>query len=238
VNRSRIAALVAATALLVVAAFVRADGGGTKAIPLMATFIGNMAFAITDGTTTIYTDFPYESGYSGYMTYDFAGVPKVQGALCLVTHGHRDHFDAPLFSGMDAVLIAPPDVEARVPKERTIPFAPKMRYRDVAIEAFSTPHAAIGHASYLVTWHGLRLYFTGDTDDVDQLLAMKDLDVAFVSPWLIEKVAERKGRIGARQIVCYHHQTGEKVPALQNRVVPAQGETLALPALTAATAPR
>jgi hypothetical protein len=54
---------------------------------LTATFIGNMAFAVTDGTTTLYTDFPYESGYSGYMTYDFDAVPKAKDSLCLITHG-------------------------------------------------------------------------------------------------------------------------------------------------------
>lgn len=236
-TRSRVFALAVAAALAATLAAV-ARPGAPEPIPLLATFIGNMAFAITDGTTTIYTDFPYESGYSGYMTYDFAAVPKTAGALCLVTHGHRDHFDAPLFAKMDAMLIAPPDVEARVPKERTIPFAPKMRYRDVEIEALETPHAGIGHASYLVTWHGLRLYFTGDTDGVDQLLAMKNLDFAFVSPWLIERVAGMKGRIDARQVVCYHHQADERVPAFQNRIVPRQGETLALPALTAVAAPR
>lgn len=205
---------------------------------LRATFIGNMAFAITDGTTTIYTDFPYESGYGGYMTYDFAALPKAPGALCLVTHGHRDHFDAPLFAKLDAMLIAPPDVEARVAPDRTIPFAPKMRYRDVSIEAFETPHAGIGHASYLVTWHGLRLYFTGDTESVDRLLAMRNLDAAFVSPWLMEMVAERKARIDTRTLVCYHQQKDEKVPAFQNRVVPKPGETLTLSAPTAAAVPR
>lgn len=235
-SRSRIPALLVAGALAAV--LVRGEDTGPKPIPLLATFIGNMAFAITDGTTTIYTDFPYESGYSGYMAYDFAAVPKAPGALCLVTHGHRDHFDAPLFSRMDAMLIAPPDVEARVPKERRIPFAPRMRYRDIEIEAQSTPHGPVGHASYLVTWHGLRLYFTGDTDRADQLLAMRNLDFAFVSPWLIQRVAESKRRIDARQVVCYHHQADEAVAPFQNRIVPHQGETLALPAVTAATAPR
>ena len=235
-NRSRIPALLVAAALA--AALVRAEDSGPKPIPLLATFIGNMAFAITDGTTTIYTDFPYESGYSGYMTYDFSAVPKAKGALCLVTHGHRDHFDTLLFSKMDAMLIAPADVEARVPKERRIPFAPRMRYRDIEIEAQSTPHGPVGHASYLVTWHGLRLYCSGDTDRADQLLALKNLDFAFVSPWLIQRVAETRRRIDARQVVCYHHQADETVPLFQNRIVPRQGETLALPAVTATTAPR
>lgn len=240
-TRSRTAGLGAGAALVAAIALAEAGGGGpstAKAQALRATFIGNMAFAITDGKTTIYTDFPYEPGAFGYMTYDFAAVPKTPGALCLVTHGHRDHFDAQLFARMDALLIAPPSVEARVSRDKTIPFAPKMQYRDLEIEALTTPHGKIEHTSYLVTWRGQRLYFTGDTDSADRLLATKNLDVAFVSPWLIAKIAGAKGRIDAREIVCYHHQADEKVAALQDRIVPRQGETLALPAVTAATAPR
>jgi len=229
----------AAFAAALVLAQARAGGPSTpKTQALRATFIGNTAFAITDGTTTVYTDFPYEPGAFGYMTYDFTAVPKAAGALCLVTHGHRDHFDALLFAKMDALLIAPPSVEAKVPEAKTIAFAPKMLYRDLQIEALTTPHGTIEHASYLVTWRGLRLYLTGDTDSADRLLATRNLDVAFVSPWLIAKVAGMKGRIDARQIVCYHHQTDEKVPAFQDRIVPRQGETIALPVVTAATAPR
>jgi L-ascorbate metabolism protein UlaG (beta-lactamase superfamily) len=222
----------------VIAAFVLAAAvaTGTGAVPLRATFIGNMAFAITDGKTTLYTDFPYQSGYAGYMTYDFASVPKAPGALCLVTHGHLDHFDPSLFAKMDAKLIAPPSVEARVASDRSIPFAPRMHFRVLEIEALTTPHGNVEHASYLVTWHGRRLYFTGDTDSVDPLLAMKDLDYAFVSPWLLGMVAERKGRIDARTVVCYHHTPAETVPPVQNRIVPKPGETLTLEAAAVSTA--
>ncbi len=94
---------------------------------------------------------------------------------------------------MDAKAIAPPKVAATLPPARVIPFAPKMTYRDITIEAFPTPHGDADHASYLVEWHGVRLYFTGDTDSADQLLAMKNLDYAFVSPWLIGKIAQQKG---------------------------------------------
>jgi L-ascorbate metabolism protein UlaG (beta-lactamase superfamily) len=98
------------------------------------------------------------------------------------------------------------------------------------VEAFPTPHGDIDHASYLVTWHGLRLYFTGDTDSIDQLLAMKNLDYAFVSPWLIGKVEAQKGRIDARTVICYHHRADEKIPAAPNRIVPKQGSMLLLEA--------
>ncbi|HEY3204521.1 MAG TPA: MBL fold metallo-hydrolase [Thermoanaerobaculia bacterium] len=193
-------------------------------------FIGNMAFAITDGKTTLYTDFPYRSGAFGYMTYETSAVPPARDALCLVTHGHLDHFDPDLFRKMDASLIAPPSLAAQLETARAIPFAPKMSYRDIEIEAFRTPHGDIEHYSYLVTWHGLRLYFTGDTDSPDRLLAMHDLDVAFVSPWLIEAVSRQKARIDARQVVAYHHRAGEAVAALQNRRVPKQGETFVVEA--------
>jgi L-ascorbate metabolism protein UlaG (beta-lactamase superfamily) len=228
----------AATCILALATAASAAVAAPATPPLRATFIGNMAFAITDGRTTIYTDFPYQSGYAGYMTYDFASVPKAPGALCLVTHGHLDHFDPSLFAKMDAKLIAPSSVEAKVPADRTIPFAPKMHYRVVEIEGLTTPHGHapgtyVDHASYLVTWHGRRLYFTGDTESADQLLAMKNLDYAFVSPWLLEAVEERKGRIDARVVVLYHHRADTKVSAAPNRIVPKQGETLTLEAAPA-----
>jgi L-ascorbate metabolism protein UlaG (beta-lactamase superfamily) len=208
-------------------------GAGT-APELRFTFIGNMAFLITDGTTTVYTDFPYQSGYHGYMTYDFDSVPKAAGALCLVTHGHPDHFDAELFGRMDAELIAPRSVEAQFPPGRVIPLARKMTYRDIEIEAFPTKHHGIEHYSYLVTWHGRRLYFTGDTDSTDPLLQMRDLDVAFVSPWLMDAVAGKKGRVDASRVVCYHQTLDEKVPAFQDRLVLKQGEAFELPGLAAA----
>jgi L-ascorbate metabolism protein UlaG (beta-lactamase superfamily) len=195
---------------------------------LTATFIGNMAFAITDGKTTVYTDFPYDPGAFGYMTYDFAKVPKASPALCLITHGHRDHFDASLFGRMDAKIIAPPELEATLPKDRVIPVAPNMTWGDVTIEAFRTPHGSIDHRSYLVTWNGLRLYLTGDTDSTAALLAAKNLDVAFVSPWILGEVHEQGKRIDARRIIVYHHRPGEKPPTYQNAVAPRQGEVLVL----------
>jgi L-ascorbate metabolism protein UlaG (beta-lactamase superfamily) len=220
---------------------VAASASAPAPAALQAQFIGNMAFAITDGKTVLYTDFPYESGAFGYMSYDMASVPKAPGSLFLLTHGHKDHFDASLLAKMDGKVIAPPKLEATLPAARVIPYAPKMTYRDITVEAFPTPHGDINHASYLVTWHGLRLYFTGDTESTDQLLAMKDLDYAFVSPWLLGTVAQKKSRIDARTVICYHHKADDKkIPEVQGRVVPKQGAVLMLQAAPAdsAGAPR
>jgi hypothetical protein len=56
--------------LLGAAVFAQIPDGSPKGLPhIEARFIGNMAFAIADGQTTLFTDFPYESGYSVYMEY-------------------------------------------------------------------------------------------------------------------------------------------------------------------------
>ena len=216
------------TGAALLAALLALSPGSPPEPRLTARFIGNMAFAISDGKTTLYSDFPYESGAFGYMSYDFASLPKTVNAVCLITHGHRDHFDPKLFAQLDAKVIAPPDLAATLPADRVIPFAPKIVSGDITVETLKTPHAKIDHSSYLVTWHGRRLYFTGDTESTDALLAQRNLDAAFVSPWLIEAVAKRGARIDARKVVVYHHKADETIPAAPNRVVPKQGETLAL----------
>src|SRR5262249_47901884 len=199
---------------------------------LTARFIGNMAFVITDGRTTLFTDFPYEPGAFGYMTYDFASVPEPPGSPCLTTPRHRGHSDAALFAKMppDTGIVAPPALAATLPAGRVLPFGPKIVYRDLTIEPVETPHGTIAHASYLVTWHGRRLYFTGDTDRYDDLVSRHGLDDAFVSPWLLAAIVRNGKSIDARRLIVYPHKPDETIARLPSAfvVIPKQGETLAL----------
>lgn len=204
---------------------------------LEARFIGNMAYAISDGTVTLFTDFPYESGYSRYMTYDAREIrSRTPRSLALITHRHRDHWEPALFSVTDWSVIGPADVVSSAAATRVVralPVAPElqsMTFEGIAIDALPTPHAKIGHYSYLVTWHGLRLYFTGDTDDDEALLSAKNLDVAFVSPWLFQRALKSGRPIDARRIVIYHQESGQaSVPGCSGACsVPKQGDTLRL----------
>jgi L-ascorbate metabolism protein UlaG (beta-lactamase superfamily) len=109
-----------------------------------------------------------------------------------------------------------------VPVDRRLD--PRSLEGTLRIDPLETPHAGIGHNSYLVTWHGRRLYFSGDTDDATTLLGTKQLDVAFVSPWLYKRAA---GRIDARRIMIYHHTASEQVTGCTGScAVPRQGVTL------------
>ena len=227
-------AIVVALALAIVA-FAQPVATSPDASPVLhARFIGNMAYAITDGTITLFTDFPYESGYSVYMEYDPREIRSpTKQAIAVVTHRHRDHWESGLFSRTDWRVVAPVDALADIPSTRVLralpvnPAPATITAGPVTIKALPTPHANIGHYSYLVTWHGRRLYFTGDTDSADQLLSMKKLDVAFVSPWLFEAAAKAGRRIDARRIVIYHQQSDEQIPECRGSCrVPAQGEVL------------
>jgi L-ascorbate metabolism protein UlaG (beta-lactamase superfamily) len=188
-----------------------------------------MAFHITDGSTSLLTDFPYESGYAGHMRWTEQQVPRTdEHTLCLITHGHRDHFDRDRFTALaGARLIGPRDV-VRESEARSLPMAARIEYRGLLIEPIATAHGDREHYSYRVTWNGLRLYFTGDTDDVAPILEERGLDVAFVSPWLLEAARKRGARIGTRRVIVYHHAEQYMGPDYQERTLPKQGEELVL----------
>jgi L-ascorbate metabolism protein UlaG (beta-lactamase superfamily) len=202
-------------------------GAAAPAAEVRARFIGNMALQLTDGKLTLRSDFPYESGYSGYMTWSAALVPQASGeTLCLVTHSHRDHFLASLAARYCSRLLGPSDVTAALPDRALKPEARGASFGPLRVTPLATPHARLEHYSYLVEWSGLRFYFTGDTEDATELLRQRGLDAAFVSPWLLRSATKSGGRIDARRVIVYHHGTDEVVPDIQRRELPRQGDEL------------
>jgi L-ascorbate metabolism protein UlaG (beta-lactamase superfamily) len=196
---------------------------------LEAHFIGNMAWAITDGAFTLMSDFPYDSGaVRGTMTFDTSEVrSSTKETLSLITHRHGDHWSPTLFARTGWKIVAPADVTSGVAPDRVVPLSVRFPYGPLVIDPIETPHANIGHFSYVVRWHDRRLYFSGDTESPTHLIALKDLDVAFVSPWLHRAVLKAGARIDAKRVVIYHHMPGESVPSCgEGCYVPRQGETL------------
>lgn len=191
-------------------------------------FIGNEAFHITDGKTTLLSDFPYTSGAFGYMTYDTRNIKPIVDGISLITHEHEDHWNPKLFSSMELTLIAPPKILAQVNGEKQISFSKEMRYKDLNVQAFRTPHTP-EHHSYLVTWHGIRIYFPGDTESLDPLVKIKNLDVVLITPWLLTSLMKTEKRIDTKMLVVYHHQPQETIPNYQDRIVPKQGEVFTIP---------
>ena len=162
------------------------------------------------------------------MTYDMDDVGPIVDGVSLITHEHADHWDRALFAGMDLELIAHPSIARGVDSSRVIPWADRMVHKGILIEPVQTEHTD-AHRSYLVTWHGLRMYFTGDTESVSELLAQAELDVAFISPWLAERLVQSGQRVDARHIVIYHHLARERRTAPEGALWLEQGDGFRLP---------
>lgn len=203
-----------------------------RAGSLAVTFIANAAVKITDGGTTLLSDFPYQSGYSGYMEYDRDSVAPAGATLSLITHRHPDHFDASVRRGDNWRVMGPADVRAQVPAAATLATGSEVAVGPMRIRAIKTPHADLEHYSYMVEWMGRRFYFTGDTNDIGALLEAADIDVAFVTPWLFSRTRKEGRPIPARRTVIYHHEEQVRsVPgcAAPQCVVPRRGERIPLP---------
>jgi hypothetical protein len=196
---------------------------------LTVTMIAHAAVHITDGKGAVLVDFPYDPG-TVFAPWSPEGVPRGPKPLCIITHGHPDHFDpemAPKFCG---AILGPKDLAA-TGKVRRIELQPVVNWNGVSINAFTTPHdPEREHYSYLLEWHGVRLYFTGDTDNLDSLLAAHDLDAAFVTPSLLIALKRQGAHLDARQIISYHHHAGDPVPDFQGRIISHPGQVLKLSA--------
>jgi len=198
---------------------------------LKFTFIGNMAFHITDGQTTLLSDFPYQSGAFGYMAYDMAKVPEIKDGLCLITHSHTDHWSVKLFEAMGTKVLATSAAVTRVDPTRVIAWSAEKtaEYKDIKVQAIDTPHKlSPEHHTYLVTWHGKRIYFPGDTETPADMLQQKDIDVMFISPWLIRTIERQHLTLDTKVLVVYHQKVGEEIPPFQDYKRMEQGESFAV----------
>ncbi|GLB48751.1 MBL fold metallo-hydrolase [Neptunitalea lumnitzerae] len=168
-------------------------------------FMGNCGLYMTDGTTNFYIDFPYKSGAHGYMEFDDAELDSItQDAIFIYTHKHADHYSK---KNLKSVMktkggqhFGVHNIKALEKLGETIP--------GFEIKAFKTKHKIFGipfrHYSYLITWHGKRIFLSGDTTDPEVISSTKNIDVAFVPYWILQYAKEEEKEIDAQMYYIYH----------------------------------
>ncbi len=170
-------------------------------------------------------------GWNGFVIYvdpvggaaPYAGLG--QPDLILVTHSHGDHFNAGTLTAVrkDAtILVAPAAVYAGLSaalKAVTVPLAngQSTNWSSLgglgveAVPAYNANHPKGVGNGYVLTLGGRRLYFSGDTEDVAEMRALPEIDVAFLCmnipfTMTVAKAASAVRDFRPRWVYPYHYR--------------------------------
>ena len=126
----------------------------------------------------------------GNRTVNYADMPKAD--YIFVTHEHGDHYDAgalKLLSGDKTQLVMNKRCADMYGSGRVMANGDKQQLGDITVDAVaaynSTPGREQFHPKgrdngYILTIDGLRIYIAGDTEDIPEMSAIKDIDIAFL----------------------------------------------------------
>jgi L-ascorbate metabolism protein UlaG (beta-lactamase superfamily) len=147
----------------------------------------------------------------------FTGLP--QADLILLTDIHGDHMDPALIA---SEIIAPPAVVKTVTTASPISNGEKKTWGGWTIEAIPMYNLTRGPEAgklyhdkgrgngYILTYGGTRIYLSGDTENIPEMRALKNIDVAFVCmnlPYTMtpEEAAEAVKAFHPKVVIPYHY---------------------------------
>ncbi len=162
---------------------------------LRLNFYGHGSIGFQHSGQTIYVDpvAPYAN---------WASLPKAD--LILITHDHGDHFDPAAIEALSkpsTVVIT--DKTMAHGETREISRGASVE----ALAAYNTspeklnfhPRAAL-HNGYILTLGGTRIYVAGDSEPTPEMLALRDIDVAFLPVNLPYTMTEEQAALAVKAI--------------------------------------
>ena len=188
---------------------------------LIVTPINHATLVIEWNGKTIYVD---PVGMAGW----YKAFPKPD--LVLLTHIHGDHFREAILKVVvrpKTQLVAPPALVGVLGKElkaRTIAVAngdstDKVGFKLEAVAGYNTTpprkryHPKGQGNGYVLNLGGKRIYISGDTEETPEMLALKNIDVAFLCmnlPYTMDVAAAAKAVKAFKPKVVYpYHSRGQ-----------------------------
>jgi L-ascorbate metabolism protein UlaG (beta-lactamase superfamily) len=193
----------------------------TSAGNLQLTPIQHASLVIQAGGKVLYVD-PAQGSYDGLPQADYI----------LITDIHGDHLAPPIINKLkkaDTVIVAPKAVAAQVAGAKVVGNGEKTTLGPFAVEAVAMYNLTRGPSAgqlfhdkgrgngYIVTYGGKRLYFSGDTEAIPEMKALKNIDVAFVCMNLPYTMTPQEAAEGVRAfhpaIVYPYHYMGSDLNA-------------------------
>ncbi len=167
----------------------------------------------------------------------FADLPKPD--LVLVTHIHGDHFDVPTLeaivpAGSQPTIIVPASVAEKFSKAlrsksnvKVLGNGERTEAAGIAVEAVPAYNVTAGKErfhpkgrdnGYVLTMGGKRVYIAGDTEDIPEMRALKDIDIAFLPMNLpytmsVAKAADAIRQFKPKIVYPYHYRSGDGTKA-------------------------
>ena len=145
--------------------------------------ISHATFVIQSGQTTIFVDPVGDlDAFSTFPSPD----------IILITDIHGDHLKPNVVKGLkqkNTIVYGPKAVIEKLPNGQILSYGEKVRDKGILIEAIPaynlTPERSKFHAQgrgngYLLTINQKRVYISGDTEDIPEMRALKNIDYAFV----------------------------------------------------------
>ncbi|MBQ2631972.1 MAG: MBL fold metallo-hydrolase, partial [Kiritimatiellae bacterium] len=122
---------------------------------------------------------------------DYSKFPKAD--VILVTHEHFDHFDRDTIATLrkdGTEIVANPAVQKMLGLGMVLANGEsRVLAKGIKLDAVPAYNTTPGHTQfhpkgrdngYVLTIDGLRIYIAGDTEDIPEMAALKDIDVAFL----------------------------------------------------------
>ncbi len=191
------------------------DAIKTSGDDLKITFIGHGSLMFSHAGKVIHVD-PTTMVYA-----DYASLPKAD--LVLVTHEHGDHMDV---KAIDAIRTPDTKIVSNAASAKTLTDAVVMNNGDsqtvagISIEAVAAynldkPFHPKGNGNgYILIFDNKRVYVAGDTENVPEMKALKNIDIAFLpmnQPYTMtsEQVADAAKAFRPKVLYPYHYQFGD-----------------------------
>lgn len=161
------------------------------------------------------------------MTYDESEIDSIQeNAVFLFTHRHADHYSKKLLNRIKNKHKGNVFGNWNTKDFGKLPAC----IADFSIEVFKTKHRfTTSHYSYLITWHGKKIYFSGDTETAETIAGVKEIDWAFVPYWIMLDAKEKNLKIDAAMIGIYHLYPDQKITTSSPekiKILHTQGEVI------------
>lgn len=140
------------------------------------------------------------------MEYDKSELKNIkENAVFLFTHRHSDHYSKKLVRKMKKEFAGNVYGNWNTDKLKEL----SSSTNEFSIQEFKTSHKfTFKHYSYLITWHGKKIYFSGDLEDLSKI---KNIDWAFVNPWIYMNTASKEVKIDTKKFGMYHLYPNQKI---------------------------